>query len=223
MHIATSKGTVDGIMTLPPTKGHYPGVVLLHGDECVPPAMVQGAVRALGMHGTVLMAFSPSGCGKKEGASASNTAADAVHVLKKLSSHPEVGKGRSGFLGIGDGCIEAVRATLLPGARPNFLICLSERKGEVPDVRQVARVPVPSLWVVPAGRAWNSFRKKLEFLRDKEGKPLTIVVDDLESAPAITAKGVSSTSAGETGSLVQAISTGHASLAASWLKGLKKD
>lgn len=221
VRVATGKAEVDGIVTLPPTKGTYPGVVLLHGSECIPPALVQGAVRALGMHGTVLMAFSPQGCGQEGVKRAPDAAGDAVKVLENLRKHPEVGNSLSGYLGVGEGCAEAVRATLLPGSKPDFLICLPEARGAAPDLKQVARLGVPSLWIVPSGRAWRSFRSGLETLRDKRGKPVTVVVDDLEKAPSVVPGNKGDVETGEAGSLVQAVSAGHASLAASWIAGLK--
>lgn len=211
-HFSVAGEQLDAIVTLPPAQGKYAGVVLVHGSDCIPPAMVQGAVRALGMHGTAIIAFSPRGCGSDTGGQATHLVQDAAAALASLRKHKEVNSRRVGVLGIGKGSVEAVAVANAGGA--DFLICMPGEGGsEVrPNMGAVASVKVPSLWIVSSKKQWRSFVKGLEQVRDVQKRPVTVVVDDLEKQAGIGTGGESA--------LVKAVSTGHAGLAASWIAGL---
>jgi len=210
IRIPLPDGPLDAILTLPPRKGSYPGAVLLHGTTCLDPSMVQGAVRAFGMRGTALLAFSPASCAKST-MGGGPLAREAVSVLQRMREHPEVRAEKTGFLGVGAGVPEAVRAAQELGAKPAFLISVL-CNGVPPDIRDVARMNIPSLWIIPDDKRLNAFAQGLEALRDKRHRPVTLIIDRESKTAARD----------EAEQLAEVITDGHAALAASWLEQLFK-
>lgn len=210
LRIAVSGGTVDGILTLPPEPGQYRGMVLLYGLQCLEPSLVQGAVRALGMRGSAILAFSPLGC--PDSGPHGDPALQALAALRTLAGQPEVHNGSIGLLGVGEGCSLAVNAAS-GSSDAGFVVCIPG-SSPVPPLEQVARLTVPSLWVVPAEERVGSFARGLERLRDDLGRPVTLVVDREN-------RGRVRGSAAE--QLAGVAASGHAGVVSAWLARLGKN
>lgn len=164
----------ENILTLPPEEGKYPGMVLLHGTECVAANMVQGTTRAFSNEGIALTAFSAQKCfdGKKNAEALSRQITACVKLFRE---NPEVDDTRVGLLGIGDGVSLALKATSFPKIDVSFLVGLIDWSS-IPKIERIARLQVPSLWVVTEDRRTRRFLRELRTLRDAKKRPVTIML-----------------------------------------------
>jgi dienelactone hydrolase len=227
VHVRESDVTIPdsglaGRTTLPPSGTGHPGVVFVWGNQCVEPGMVQGFTRSLGMHGLASLTFSPRGCDGADGTPAGDDALirDTLAALGYFAALPQTGPGRTGIWGSGPGVTAAVAAATAPKlSHPPFLVCLlgdSVRPQALPDRAALARLHMPVLWLI-TGRdtaRLDGFRTTLETLRDKGGRPFTIVVAPLGAGPEVEQAQTALSG------WVEQVADDHAKLAASWIRSL---
>jgi hypothetical protein len=213
-------GRIEARLSRPPYDEGHAGVVVVHGPDCADPGMVQAFTRTLSMHGLAALSFTPRGCGDESPApaGAGELAEDAVSAFNFLAAHPSIDAGKTGIWGSGQGVPAAVRAALQ--ASPGFLVCMLTdglAPGDLPGRDVLAGLDMPVFWLVTGRETakWRPLITVLETLRDREKRGFTIVV-----APAKTSREVLQAE-GERSSWVGQVADDHASLAASWINGLR--
>jgi hypothetical protein len=182
--------------------------------------MVQAFTRTLSMHGLAALTFVPRGCGAKTPApaGAGELAEDTASAFDFLAAHPSIGADKAGIWGSGLGVPAAIRAAGLTS--PRFLVCMLTdglAPAAVPNRTVLAGLDLPVLWLVTGRETakWRPLITVLESLRDKQKRSFTIVV-----APAKTSREVLEAE-GARSSWVEQVADDHASLAVSWINGLK--
>ncbi|WP_338668666.1 alpha/beta hydrolase family protein [Pseudodesulfovibrio methanolicus] len=213
-------GRVEAMFSRPPYDEGHAGVVVVHGPECADPGMVQAFTRTLSMHGLAALTFVPRGCGAETPAPAGTgeLAEDTASAFDFLAAHPSIGADKAGIWGSGRGVPAAIRAAGLTS--PRFLVCMLTdglAPTDMPNRTVLAGLDLPVLWLITGRETakWRPLITVLEALRDKQQRPFTIVV-----APAKTSREVLEAE-GARSSWVEQVADDHASLAVSWINGLK--
>jgi hypothetical protein len=213
-------GRIEARFSRPPYDEGHAGAVVIHGPECADPGMVQAFTRTLSMHGLAALTFTPRGCGGESPApnGPGELAEDTVSAFDFLAAHPSIDAGKAGIWGSGRGVPAAIRAARQ--ASPRFLVCMLTdglAPGDMPGRAELAGLDLPVFWLVTGRQTarWRPLIATLEDLRDHEKRVFTIVV-----APAKTSREVLQAE-GERSSWVEQVADDHASLAVSWINGLK--
>jgi hypothetical protein len=213
-------GRIEARLSRPPYDEGHVGAVVIHGPDCADPGMVQAFTRTLSMHGLAAMTFTPRGCGLESPSPAGvgELAEDTVSAFDFLAAHPSIGAGKAGIWGSGLGVPAAIRAARQ--AAPRFLVCMLTDgldPGDLPGRDVLAGLDRPVFWLITGRETakWRPLITTLEDLRDREKRAFTIVV-----APAKTSREVLQAE-GERSSWVEQVADDHASLAVSWINGLR--
>ncbi|MGE4422468.1 MAG: alpha/beta hydrolase family protein [Pseudodesulfovibrio sp.] len=213
-------GRIEARFSRPPYDEGHAGVVVVHGPECADPGMVQAFTRTLSMHGLAALTFSPRGCGLEtpSPAGTGELAEDTASAFDFLAAHPSIGADKAGIWGSGPGVPAAIRAA--GQASPRFLVCMltdALDPAAMPERAALAGLKLPVFWLITGRETakWRPLIRTLEALRDKEKRAFTIVI-----APAKTSREVLQAE-GERSSWVEQVADDHASLAVSWINGLK--
>jgi hypothetical protein len=213
-------GRIEARLSRPPYDEGHAGAVVVHGPDCADPGMVQAFTRTLSMHGLAALTFTPRGCGGESPspAGARELAEDTLSAFDFLAAHRSVDAGKAGIWGSGQGVPAAIRAALQ--ASPAFLVCMLTDgldPGDLPGRDVLAGLDRPVFWLITGRETakWRPLISVLETLRDRDKRAFTIVV-----APAKTSREVLQAE-GERSSWVGQVADDHASLAASWINGLR--
>jgi len=213
---------LKGQTSLPPAGENHPGVVFVHGNQCVEPGLVLGFTRALAMHNLASLSFENRGCNGAEGTpdTEEQLVADTGAALDYLTSLPQIGNTRTGLWGNGRGAPIAVNTALHPGkVKPTYLICLLDDSMELdamPKHDELAALTMPTLWIITGQNTakWHPFITTLENLRDRQKKTFSIVV-----APSKASKDVLDAKT-DLSEWVENVTEDHARLAVSWIQHL---
>jgi len=213
-------GDITGSLTRPPYGEGHPGVVVVHGTACVDRGLVQGFTRSLSMFNLATLSFTPRGCAGEDPqpASEADLVEDTVAARAHMAGLPQLDAAKVGLWGNGQGVPAAIRAAG-PAGTP-FMVCLitdSLAPGAMPDKKTLAALDMPVLWFITGrdtGR-WRPLVTTLEALRDKNGKPFTIIVAPLKASREVLS------ARGEQSGWVEQVADNHASLAVSWIGNLK--
>ncbi|WP_319582873.1 hypothetical protein [uncultured Pseudodesulfovibrio sp.] len=213
-------GRIEARLSRPPYDEGQAGAVVVHGPECADSGMVQAFTRTLSMHGLAALTFAPRGCGGEtpSPAGTGELVEDTLSAFDFLAAHPSIDAGRTGIWGSGQGVPAAIRAA--GRAAPGYLVCMLTdglAPNDLPDRAVLARLDLPVFWLITGRETakWRPLISTLETLRDKEKRAFTIVV-----APVKTSREVLEAE-GERSSWVEQVADDHASLAVSWINGLK--
>ncbi len=218
--IPTAQGDLPIYASLPPQGASFPGVVFVHGNQCVEPGLVKGFTRALSARSLASLTFEPRLCGDDGGSQGDDAqfVSDTTASLDYLASLHAVGTGQAGIWGNGIGVPLAIDAAIHPAKqKAKFLICLLDDtlgEGQVPGYAELLNLTMPTLWLV-TGRdtaRWQPFITTLETLRDNDKRSFTIVVAPLKASQEVQqAKSASS-------GWVEQVAEDHARLAVSWIQ-----
>ncbi|HKI81610.1 MAG TPA: hypothetical protein VKA04_08165 [Pseudodesulfovibrio sp.] len=213
-------GRIEARFSRPPYDEDSTGAVVIHGPACAAPGMVQAFTRTLSMHGLAALTFTPRGCGGENPSPAGTgeLAEDTLSAFDFLAAHPSIDTDKAGIWGSGQGVPAAIRAARR--AAPRFLVCMLTdglAPNDMPDRAVLAKLDLPVLWLVTGRQTakWQPLITTLETLRDKEKRAFSIVL-----APAKTSREVLQAE-GDRSSWVEQVADDHASLAVSWINGLK--
>lgn len=214
-------GDINGSLSRPPYGEGHPGVVVIHGSQCVPPGMVQGFTRSLSMHNLAALTFTPRGCDgeQPQPGTEEELLADTMAAHEYMTGRPSLDADRIGIWGNGHGAPTAIRTAVAAGAQ--FMICVLTDgldTAALPNRATLNKLGMPVLWLVTGrdtGR-WRSQVAVLESLRDKEKKAFSIIV-----APIKSGKEVLEAKTEQSG-WVEQVADDHASLVISWIENLKK-
>ena len=215
---------VDTLTTLPPEGKGHPGVILIHGKDCVPQAMVQGFSRALGMNNVASMLFTPRGCGENDAHSSTGSihdlARDSGKTLISLAKNPAVDANRVGLWGNGPGVpltLLALKKGTVPQAR--FVVMVLNDTldpNDELDLAPLVQSGLPSLWIITGQNRhqWDPLVSRLQQLQ-KSGSNLKILVSP-------TIQGTESNQAGSLETVwVNQVTQGIADPASLWIHSLK--
>ncbi|BCS88909.1 hypothetical protein [Pseudodesulfovibrio sediminis] len=208
---------ISGNLSLPPYGDGHPGVVIIHGPECIDPALIQGFTRALSMNNLGAMTFIPRGCMEDEPnpAGMAELTTDTVAAVAYLRTHARMQNGAVGLWGNGAGVAPAIAAA--NQAHPPFLVCLlsdNTPMKSVPKRTTLAQLDMPVLWLITGRETakWHSLVRTLESLRDRSKKPFSIVIAPLKASQEVL-NAESTLSA-----WVEQVAEDHARLAVSWIQ-----
>ena len=213
-------GRIEALFSRPPYDEGHAGAVVVHGPDCVDPGMVRAFTRTLSMHGLAALTFTPRGCGgdTPSPAGTGELAEDTLSAFDFMAAHPSIDAGKAGIWGSGQGVPAAIRAA--GRAAPGFLVCMLTdglAPADLPGRAALSQLNMPVFWLITGRETakWRSLITTLETLRDKDKRAFTIVV-----APVKTSREVLEAE-GERSSWVEQVADDHASLAVSWINGLK--
>lgn len=227
VHVRETEVTIPGAdlkgqTTLPPSGEGHPGVVLVHGNRCVEPGMVNGFTRALAMNGLSSLSFFPRGCDGADGTpdNEETLVRDTLDALSYFAALPQTEPGRTGLMGIGAGVPAVVAAATAPKvSHPPYLICLLDDSldpAQLPDAGTLSHLRGPVLWLITGHDTarFDSFRTGLESLRDTQRKRFTIVVAPLKAGTEVES------ARSELSGWVEQVADDHTRVIASWVKSL---
>lgn len=218
----TQNGELHGQTTLPPFGEGHPGIVFVHGAQCVDPGLIRGFTRALSMRELASLAFQPRGCESEESAPSPNNdiVTDTAAALDYFSGLKQMKGGLTGLWGNGPGTPIVIRAALNHGTtKPAYLVCLLDDTLSPDDMVKKAtlsQLDIPTLWLI-TGRdttKWKPLIRTLEALRDTNKRPFTIVL-----APLKASKEVLDAKSEQSG-WVEQVTEDHSRLAVSWIQRL---
>lgn len=221
VQLPTNHGIRAAYVSMPPYGDGHPGVVLVQGNRCVKPGLVQGVTRALSSNNLCTLSFQPRQCAEE--VERKDTDAEIVEDIRAAVAHfpslARVDTNRVGLWGHGQGVPLAIRAVRTGGAlQPAFLVCMlneSVRVDEMPSMDALRDLSMPVMWFFSGSEVgrWNDFVDTLEALRDSGGKPFTIVMapirKEVEANEAI----------GNNASWVENVAEDHVRVVASWIEG----
>ncbi len=220
---AVQDGRLNGNLSLPPQEKRGAGVVFVTGSRCVEPGLIRGVTRSLSSSNIASLSFRPRGCGDADSLSSENELlSDVSEALGYLRQNECIDSSMVGLWGSGEGAL-VVMKILAGKKRPQvaFAVCVLDDSlalADVPKSEILMQLERPVLWLL-TGRhpeEWRPFMARLEAMRDREGKPFTIVVAPLKGSKDVMA------AQSNISSWVESVTENHARLAASWIRALKK-
>jgi len=221
VQLPTNHGIRTAYVSMPPYGDGQPGVVLVQGNRCVQPGLVQGVTRALSSNNLCALSFQPRQCtGDVE---RKDTDAEIVEDIRAAVAHfpslARVDTSRVGLWGHGQGVPLAIRAVRAGGAlQPAFLVCMLNENvnvDEMPTKAVLNELSMPVMWFFSGSEVgrWNDFVDTLEALRDSVGKEFTIVMAPMRK------KGKAAEVLGSNAAWVENVAEDHIRVVASWIKG----
>jgi len=217
--IFTNDGIRKGYMSLPPTGKNHRGVVLVHGDHCVPRGLILGFTRSLSAQGLASLSLMPRWCGQDAppADSKEQLVADTRAALSHFGNLGQVDFRHVGLWGNGPGIDIAVRASTGGALSPAYMVCMvtdSTNPADLPDREELSRLSFPVLWLITGKKIdrWLPLKTMLESMREDNGSRFTIVF-----AP-VNENGDATDSLVNENGWVDSITENHARVATSWIQ-----